>query len=142
MALRTTTCAGPSPRYRLAKTCPHDLQTGISTNRVAACPPCSAITAALFLGAQLSGPSALNRWYALADQTRRGGCGALSCWIGLSSCQEMVTGNEVYVSIDTDEGEAAALRKAEAHCGQFGKLARFNSSSAGRHTYHCVRRDQ
>jgi hypothetical protein len=49
----------------------------------------------------------------------------------------------MYVSVNSDWGEAAALQKAEAHCGQFGKRPRLNNVSKGHvFTYHCVRPDQ
>lgn len=67
---------------------------------------------------------------------------ALACLVGLAACTEVVAGNEMHVSVDTDWSEASALRKAEAHCGQYGRLARLNTASAGRYSYHCVRRDQ
>lgn len=68
---------------------------------------------------------------------------AMVCAAGLSTCTEVEAGNEMYVSVNSDLGEAAALQKAAAHCGQFGKRARLNNVAKGHvFTYHCVRPDQ
>lgn len=51
-----------------------------------------------------------------------------------------IVGNEAYVTVSNVWNEMDALPLAEKHCGQYGKIARFNRMQGNRAIYDCVAR--